>query len=55
MNKELRNWVLANIEGVTVFVMLTFPLWIVSYILYNLYTVIRDEIWEAVWKIQTSC
>jgi hypothetical protein len=48
MNRELRYWVLGNIEVVAVFVMLTFPLWIVPYILYNLYTVIRDEIWRAV-------
>jgi hypothetical protein len=48
MNRELRNWILGNIEVVAVLVMLTFPLWIVPYILYNLYTVIRDEIWRAV-------
>jgi hypothetical protein len=48
MNRELRNWILGNIEVVAVLVMLTFPLWIVPYILYNLYTVIRDEIWRGV-------
>jgi hypothetical protein len=48
MNRELRYWVSGNIEVAAIFVMLTIPLWIVPYILYNLYTVIRDEIWRAV-------
>jgi hypothetical protein len=48
MNKELRNWILGNIEVVSVFVLLTLPLWIVPFCLYQFYLVIRDVVLRAV-------
>jgi hypothetical protein len=48
MNKELRNWILENIEVVSVFVLLTLPLWIVPFCLYQCYLVVRDAVLEAV-------
>jgi hypothetical protein len=48
MNKELRNWILENIEGVSVFVLLTLPLWVAPFCLYQFYLVIRDEVRRAV-------
>jgi hypothetical protein len=48
MNKELRYWVLGNMEVAALLVMLTIPLWIVPFCLYNIYVIIRDELRRAV-------
>jgi hypothetical protein len=43
-----RLWVMRNIEAVAVCLVLTFPIWILPFAIYQLYQSIREAVLEAV-------